>query len=93
MSSLPKILDVHVFHDEAGVIGEVLQNLSQVHKILEPRPLGADSEDETRVYPEERADDVSQLLQLLLFPNSLNLTHLDSDNIQVLQKRYEEWNN
>ena len=84
MGSLGKVLDVHVFHDEAGVLGNVLQNLAQVHKMLETRETHAESSEQpSGVYPEDKAEDASQLLQLFLFPNSVNLNNLDIDNIQV----------
>ena len=84
VSSLGKVLDTHIFHDEAGVLGHVLQNLTQVHRMLEARPVqGENSEVQSGVYPNDRVEDASQLLQLFLFPNSVNLNNLDSDNVQV----------
>ncbi|XP_028398813.1 uncharacterized protein LOC114522343 [Dendronephthya gigantea] len=82
VSTLPKVLNVHVFQDEAAVIGNVLQNLTQVHRILQPRPVPTDDVAQHAVYPGNNADDASQLLQLFLFPNDVKLNNLDSDNIQ-----------
>ena len=73
-----------MFHDEAGIIGDVLQNLTHVHRMLQPQPMQAEStEVQHGVCPEETVEDASQLLQLFLFPNSANLDDLDTDNIQV----------
>ena len=52
--------------------------------MLEARPVqGENSEVQSGVYPNDRVDDASQLLQLFLFPNNVNLNNLDSDNVQV----------
>ena len=85
MSSIGKVLDIHVFHDEANVLGNVLQTLTQVHKIFETRPIQPKSSEQQQsgVYPEGKAEDASQLLQLFLFPNNVNLDNLDADIIQV----------
>lgn len=84
MSSLAKVLDLHVFQDEAGVMGQVLQNLSAVHKLLDPRPvIKLEDDDEEGVFPDEREENnVCQLLQLLLFPNKVDPTQLGTDNVQ-----------
>jgi hypothetical protein len=84
VSSLGKVLDVHVFQDEAGITGHVLQNLTQVSKMLETRPIQVESDEmQSGVYPEGQAEDASQLLRLFLFPNSVNVNNLDIDNVQV----------
>ena len=73
-----------MFHDEAGIIGHVLQDLTDVHKILQPQPIHAESAGaRCGVCPEENIEDASQLLQLFLFPNSTNLDNLNIDNVQV----------
>ena len=73
-----------MFHDEAGIIGHVLQDLTDVHKILQPQPIRAESAGaHCGVCPEENIEDASQLLQLFLFPNSTNLDNLNIDNVQV----------
>lgn len=83
VSSLGKVLDVHVFQDEAGITGHVLQNLTQVSKMLETRPIQVESDEmQSGVYPEGQAEDASQLLRLFLFPNSVNVNNLDIDNVQ-----------
>ena len=71
-----------MFHDEAGIIGDVLQNLTHVHRMLQPQPMQA-QQAQHGVCPEETVEDASQLLQLFLFPNSTNLDDLNTDNIQV----------
>ena len=65
------------------MIGHVLQSLTQVHSILQPRPVHTDDMVQRAVYPENKADDATQLLQLFMFPNDVKLDRLDSDDIQV----------
>lgn len=83
MSSLAKVLDLHVFQDEAGLLGQVLQNLSEVHKLLDPSPVRTESDDQSRIFPEDKPENASLLLQLLLFPSKPDAEQLSSDNVQV----------
>ena len=85
VSSFGKALDVHVFQDDANIVGNVLENLTQVHRMLQTRlaPQVESDDEQNGVYPEHKADDAAQLLQLFLFPNSLKPKNLDSDSIQV----------
>lgn len=73
-----------MFQDEAEVVGHALQNLTQVHTILLPQYLLPTTSDvQVEVYPEAKAEDASPLLQLFLFPNSVDLNNLNKDNVQV----------
>lgn len=82
MSSLAKVLDLHVFQDEAGLLGQVLQNLSEVHKLLDLSPVRTESDDQSRIFPEDKPENASLLLQLLLFPSKPDAEQLSSDNVQ-----------
>lgn len=86
LSSLGKVLDLHVFQDEAGLLGEILQNLSEVHQLLDPRPARTESgavDCQVGVNPDEKPENASLLLKLFLFPGNLDVKQLGSDNVQV----------
>lgn len=85
LSSLGKVLDLHVFQDEAGLLGEILQNLSEVHQLLDPRPARTESgavDCQVGVNPDEKPENASLLLKLFLFPGNLDVKQLGSDNVQ-----------